>query len=94
MVRGNLLTGPASMSLELTITAKGQFTLRQSVLDHLGVRPGAKVSVSLLPGGKVEILPASTGHDIRAVRGRLRRPGQAPVSLEAMQDAIEAGASA
>jgi hypothetical protein len=36
------------MALELTVTAKGQVTLRRAVLDHLGVVPGAKVSVSLL----------------------------------------------
>src|SRR3974390_1679822 len=33
------------MALELTVTAKGQVTLRRAVLDHLGITPGAKVSV-------------------------------------------------
>ena len=31
------------MALELTVTAKGQVTLRRAVLNHLGVTPGAKV---------------------------------------------------
>jgi len=31
-----------SMTLELTVTAKGQVTLRRAALDHLGVVPGAK----------------------------------------------------
>ena len=43
------------MALELTVTAKGQVTLRQAVLDHLGVRPGDKVGISLLPDGRVEL---------------------------------------
>jgi len=30
------------MALELTVTAKGQITLRRAVLDHLGVVPGPK----------------------------------------------------
>jgi bifunctional DNA-binding transcriptional regulator/antitoxin component of YhaV-PrlF toxin-antitoxin module len=37
-----------SVTLELKVTAKGQITLRRAVHDHLGVAPGAKVSVSLL----------------------------------------------
>lgn len=79
------------MALELTVTAKGQVTLRQAVLDHLGVKPGDKVGVSLLPGGRVELVPTSAGHDLSSVRGALRREGQRPVSLREMQDAIEAG---
>ena len=79
------------MAIELTVTAKGQVTLRQSVLDHLGVRPGGKVGVSLLPDGRVELAPTNTVHDLRSVRGMLRRRGQRPVSLEEMQDAIEGG---
>jgi AbrB family looped-hinge helix DNA binding protein len=79
------------MSIELTITAKGQVTLRQAVLDHLGVKPGDKVAVALLRDGRVELAPSAIGHDLRSLCGRLRRTGQKPVSLQAMQQAIEAG---
>ena len=79
------------MAIELKITAKGQVTLRWSVLEHLGVVPGEKVSVSLLPDGRVALAPTSIVHDIRALRGVLRRPGRRPVSLRQMQDAIESG---
>ncbi len=81
------------MTIELTITAKGQVTLRQAVLDHLGVRPGEKVSVALLRDGKVELAPAVAGHGLRNLRGRLSRPDQRTVSLAEMQEAIEAGRS-
>ena len=30
----------------LTITAKGQVTLRKDLLKHLGVRPGEKIAVA------------------------------------------------
>ena len=79
------------MAVELTVTAKGQVTLRQTVLDHLGVKPGDKVGVSLLPDGRVELVSVSAGHDLREVRGMLRRRRQRPVSLREMQEAIEAG---
>jgi hypothetical protein len=79
------------MSLELSITAKGQVTLKRSVLDHLGVAPGDKIGVALLPDGRVELLAASAGQKLEQLRGMLHRPGQPPVSLEAMQDAIAVG---
>jgi AbrB family looped-hinge helix DNA binding protein len=79
------------MSSELTITAKGQVTLRRAILNHLGVKPGDKVGVSLLPDGRVELVPAAAGHDIRKLRGLLRRLGQRVLSLEEMQEAIETG---
>ena len=79
------------MSLELTITAKGQVTLRRSLLEHLGVRPGDKVGISLLPDGRVEIVAAKAGHDLQSLYGAAHRPGRTPVSLAEMEEAIEAG---
>jgi hypothetical protein len=79
------------MSSDLTITAKGQVTLRRVILNHLGVKPGNKVGVSLLQDGRIEIVPAAAAHDIRKLRGLLRRPGQRVVSLEEMQEGIETG---
>ena len=77
------------MALELTITTKGQLTLKRAVLDHMHVKPGQKVGVSLLPDGRVELVPAETRPDICSLRGALRRPNQTPVSIEEMQAAIE-----
>jgi AbrB family looped-hinge helix DNA binding protein len=79
--------------VELTVTAKGQVTLRKAVLEHLGVRPGERVQVALLPDGRVELAPARGSHDISRLRGALYRPGRRPATLEEMQEAIEAGAS-
>ena len=81
------------MATELSVTAKGQITLKRSVLDHLGVRPGQKIGVTLLPNGRVEIIAADDrAAKLSSLRGILKRPGQRVVSLEEMQDAIEAGA--
>lgn len=81
------------MSAKLSITAKGQITLKRAVLDHLGVRPGQKVDVTLLPNGRVELRPTESVRDISSVYGFLKRDGQRIVTLEEMQEAIEAGAS-
>jgi hypothetical protein len=89
-INGQLHPESMSMALELTVTAKGQVTLRRAVLHHLGVMPGAKISVSLLEDGRVELVAAAARDDIQSLRGALRRAGQRPVSLEEMQEAIEA----
>jgi bifunctional DNA-binding transcriptional regulator/antitoxin component of YhaV-PrlF toxin-antitoxin module len=46
----------------LTITAKGQVTLRQDVLQHLGVAPGQKVVVDKLPEGRIALRAAAGGN--------------------------------
>lgn len=36
----------------LTVTARGQLTLRKEVLQHLGIKPGDKIELDLLPDAK------------------------------------------
>lgn len=37
--------------MEMTITGKGQFTLSKVLMEHLGIRPGDRVSVTKTPEG-------------------------------------------
>jgi bifunctional DNA-binding transcriptional regulator/antitoxin component of YhaV-PrlF toxin-antitoxin module len=36
----------------LTVTARGQVTFRKDVLQHLGIEPGQKIELDLLPDGR------------------------------------------
>jgi bifunctional DNA-binding transcriptional regulator/antitoxin component of YhaV-PrlF toxin-antitoxin module len=36
----------------LTVTARGQVTFRKDILQHLGIRPGEKIELDLLPDGR------------------------------------------
>jgi bifunctional DNA-binding transcriptional regulator/antitoxin component of YhaV-PrlF toxin-antitoxin module len=36
----------------LTVTTRGQVTFRKDVLQHLGIRPGEKIELDLLPDGR------------------------------------------
>ena len=36
----------------LTVTARGQVTFRKDVMQHLGIKPGEKIELDLLPGGR------------------------------------------
>ena len=39
----------------LTITAKGQVTLKRDLLKHLGVSPGEKIEADKLPDGRIVV---------------------------------------
>jgi len=43
----------------LTITAKGQVTLKQELLQHLRVSPGEKVEAYKLPDGRIVVRAAA-----------------------------------
>ena len=60
----------------LTVTAKGQITLRKDVLRHLGVAPGQKIEIDMLPNGRLEMRAANSASDaIRHEDRGARRAG-------------------
>jgi AbrB family looped-hinge helix DNA binding protein len=66
----------------LTVTAKGQVTLRKDILRHLGVRPGEKITVDKLPDGRIEVKAARpTGH-ISDIFNFLKRENSPSLSIE------------
>ena len=75
----------------LTVTAKGQITLRKELLRHLGVEAGSIVTVHTLPDGKIEIEAVRPRGKISDVFGMLKREGQRSVSIEEMNEAIATG---
>lgn len=66
----------------LTVTSKGQVTLRKDVLAHLGVRPGEAVAVSKLPDGAIEVRAARGTGRIADVFGLLKHRGKRRLSVE------------
>lgn len=75
----------------LTVTAKGQVTLRKEVLRHLGIAPGEKVEVALLPDGRAELRAAKKTGSIADSFGSLYRPGTKPLTIAEIKEAIEKG---
>jgi AbrB family looped-hinge helix DNA binding protein len=70
---------------QLTVTAKGQITLRKDILEHLGVRPGEKLAVDKLPDGRVQLKTQGAGR-ISDAFDFLKRPGQRRLSLEDIKE--------
>jgi len=76
---------------KLTITAKGQVTLRKDILSHLGVQPGEKVSVEKLPDGRIELKAERVAGKISDVFGFLKRTGGPSLSIEEINEAARKG---
>jgi bifunctional DNA-binding transcriptional regulator/antitoxin component of YhaV-PrlF toxin-antitoxin module len=76
----------------LTVTAKGQVTLRKDLLEHLGVHPGGKLTVDKLPGGRIEVKAVRPTGKISDVFGILKakRKGRS-LSIEDMNEIIARG---
>lgn len=68
----------------LTVTAKGQVTLRKDVLEHLGVHPGEKITVNKLPNGRIEVKAARPTGRIADAFGTLKQHGRPSLSIEEM----------
>ena len=80
----------------LTITARGQVTFRKDVLNHLGIQPGGKIRLDLLPDGKAELKadqPQGSWDDLKGFFAG--KTNGARLSIEELNEAIaEAGAEA
>ena len=75
----------------LTITAKGQITLKQELLRHLNVSPGQKVAVEKLPDGRLMVRPATPKGSIAAFSGSLAKKGTPRLTIEQINEAIADG---
>jgi antitoxin PrlF len=75
----------------LTVTAKGQVTLRKELLEHLGVGPGEKIVVDLLPEGRAEVRSAKSSGAIENFFGCLDRVAERPLSLDEIAEITAEG---
>ena len=75
-------TTPSAVSL--TVTSKGQVTLRKGLLAHLGIQPGQRVDVEVLPGGRLEFHAEQATGSINCFIGLLAgRSARRPSELDA-----------
>jgi AbrB family looped-hinge helix DNA binding protein len=70
---------------ESTMTSKGQTTVPKEIRKQLNLRPGDKVFWYLEDG---RIVLRAKNRSINDLAGMLHRPGQRPISLEEMDEAI------
>jgi antitoxin PrlF len=65
----------------LTVTAKGQITLKQELLRHLKVAPGQKVRAEKLPDGRLLVTAAPKTGSIAKFSGFLAKPGTPKLTI-------------
>ena len=73
----------------LTVTAKGQITLKRDLLQHLNVVPGQKVEVDKLPDGRLVVAPAMPSGSIDEFIGSLAKKNGIKLSLEEIKEITE-----
>jgi AbrB family looped-hinge helix DNA binding protein len=75
----------------LTVTTKGQVTLRKDLLKHLGVQPGEKIVVDKLPDGRIEIKASRPTGKISDVFDFLKRENGPSSSIEDINEVARRG---
>lgn len=80
----------------LTVTARGQVTFRKDVLQHLGIKPGERIELELLPDGRAAVRAIRQQSSLRTLHGFLKgKTNGSVLTVEEINDAIaEAGAAA
>ena len=75
----------------LTVTSRGQVTFRKDVLRHLGARPGEKIELILLPGGRAELRAARPEGTVDDFIGLFAGKTDRVLSTEQMKEIAAAG---
>jgi bifunctional DNA-binding transcriptional regulator/antitoxin component of YhaV-PrlF toxin-antitoxin module len=75
----------------LTITAKGQVTLKQDLLKHLGVGPGEKIEADKLPDGRVVVRAAAQEGSISDFIGSLSQRSGRKLTIDEISEVATSG---
>lgn len=75
----------------LTVTSRGQVTLRKDVLQHMGLQPGEKLEVEKLLDGRIALRASKPTGKIDGFIGLLAGRTKKAASLEEIQEAAAEG---
>ncbi len=81
----------APLGRSLTVTRKSQVTLRKELLAHLGIQPGQRIDVELLPGGRLELHAEHATGTIGSFIGLLADRSSHRASLDELNGAAASG---
>jgi bifunctional DNA-binding transcriptional regulator/antitoxin component of YhaV-PrlF toxin-antitoxin module len=75
----------------LKLTARGQVTFRKEVLEHLGIKPGDRIDLDLLPDGRGLLKAARPSGTIEDFIGLLAGRSKKVATLEELDEAAARG---
>jgi bifunctional DNA-binding transcriptional regulator/antitoxin component of YhaV-PrlF toxin-antitoxin module len=72
----------------VSTTSRGQVTLRKEIFHHVGIRPGEKLEIDLLPGGEFRGRAVQKKGSIGDFAGCLKGKTNVKLTIEEMDEAI------
>jgi len=81
------------MTLTLNTSKRGAVTLPKELLDHIGVQPGEKVELTLLPGGEIGFRAARPKGRIEDLFGCLAGKTDVRLTIEEINEATAEAAA-
>ncbi len=75
----------------LTVTAKGQVTLKRDLLQHLGIEPGARIDIEKLPNGELRVRAARPDGTVDGFLGLLAGRTRKVATIDELNAAAAAG---
>jgi len=73
------------------VTARGQVTFPKEVLQHLGIKPRAKIELNLLPGGRIVLKAARPTGSMAGFVGLLAGRTTKIATIEEINEATTLG---
>jgi len=73
----------------LSVTQRGQVTLRKDLLKHLGVKPGEKIEFELLPNGRAQLCAVRPKGRIEDFFGCLAGKTDVKLTIDEIKEASE-----
>ena len=78
----------------VSTTSRGQVTLRKEILQHVGIKPGEKLEIELLPGGEFRGRAVRKKGSISDFAGCLKGKTNVRLTIEEINEAIADAAAA
>ena len=75
----------------LSVTSRGQVTIRKEVLNHLGIQPGGKIELDLLPDGRAGLRAARPTGSIEDFFGCLAGESDVVLTIDEINEVIAKG---
>ncbi len=68
------------MTTDATLTSKGQTTIPKEIREGLGIKPGDRITFTLMPDGTVSMRAKTKS--VMELAGMLHKKGRKPVPIE------------
>lgn len=75
----------------VTVTMKGQVTLKRELLQHLGIKPGERIALEKLPGGELRVRAERPAGTISSFIGRHAGKMKKPLTVDEINEIAASG---